>query len=242
VLQFRAHASSSAGNFYTVSDGETTLAIECGLPVKQIQRALKFKVTGLAGCLISHGHADHAKSARDLMKAGIHCYLSADAAEHLGLTGHRLRKIQPGFTNQIGSLKVTPFDVQHDAPGPLGFLVTSILGGSLLYVTDTPFVRYRFAGLTHVAVEANYSLEILRERLETQALEPAQFQRVVRNHLSLERCLDLLKANDLSQVEEIHLLHLSDGNSDELAFKTAVQRATGKPVYVAAQSTRQELA
>lgn len=233
MLEFRAHASSSAGNFYTVSDGETTLAIECGLPFKQIQRALRFKVTGLAGCLISHGHQDHARSARELMRAGIDCWLSDEAADHLGLTGHRLQKIQPSFTNQIGTLRVTPFDVQHDAPGPLGFVVTSVLGGSLLYVTDTPFVRYRFTGLTHVAVEANYSLEILRERLEAGSIDPAQFQRVVRNHLSIERAIELLKANDLSQVVEIHLLHLSDSNSNEDDFKRRVQRLSGKPVYVA---------
>ena len=34
---------------------------------------------------------------------------------------------------------------------------------------------------------------------------------------------------------EIHLLHLSDENSNEAEFKLAVERATGIPVKVAAK-------
>ena len=39
-------------------------------------------------------------------------------------------------------------------------------------------------------------------------------KRVMKSHLSLENLIDFLKANDLSKVQEIYLLHLSDSNSD----------------------------
>jgi hypothetical protein len=42
-----------------------------------------------------------------------------------------------------------------------------------------------------------------------------------------------MQANDLSKVQEIWLLHLSDGNSDADRFKREIQELTGKPVYVA---------
>jgi phosphoribosyl 1,2-cyclic phosphodiesterase len=49
----------------------------------------------------------------------------------------------------------------------------------------------------------------------------------------LEQVKEFLKANDLSKVQQIVLIHLSDGNSDEALFKTEIQKLTGKPVYVA---------
>ena len=44
---------------------------------------------------------------------------------------------------------------------------------------------------------------------------------------------DFLRANDLSRVKEIHLLHLSDENSNAERFKREIQEISGKPVYVA---------
>jgi|AntDeeMinimDraft_5_1070356.scaffolds.fasta_scaffold16527_4 phosphoribosyl 1,2-cyclic phosphodiesterase len=44
---------------------------------------------------------------------------------------------------------------------------------------------------------------------------------------------DFLRANDLSRVKEIHLLHLSDRNSNAERFKREIQEISGKPVYVA---------
>jgi ribonuclease BN (tRNA processing enzyme) len=56
---------------------------------------------------------------------------------------------------------------------------------------------------------------------------------VIESHMSLSTCKDLLKANDLSQVNNIVLIHLSDGNSDAKRFEAEVQEVTGKTVHVA---------
>jgi phosphoribosyl 1,2-cyclic phosphodiesterase len=58
-------------------------------------------------------------------------------------------------------------------------------------------------------------------------------RRLLKTHLSIDNAKDFLRANDLSRVQEIHLIHLSDGNSDEARFKREIQALTGKPVYVA---------
>lgn len=238
MLAFESHASGSAGNLYSVTDGRTSITIEAGLPIRQARKHLGFGVTGLAGCLVSHDHGDHAKAVPDVMKAGVDCYMSQGTADALGVTGHRVRILAPKQPARIATLTVLPFDVQHDAAEPLGFLVVSDLGGKLLYVTDTPYIRYRFDGLTIIALEANYSLEIMKRRTAGGELPPEQYRRVLRNHMSVERAIELLQANDLSRVEAIYLLHLSDGNSDESAFVDAVRRATGKPVYAAAAGVR----
>jgi ribonuclease BN (tRNA processing enzyme) len=51
--------------------------------------------------------------------------------------------------------------------------------------------------------------------------------------MELETCKGILKANDLSNVSNVVLLHLSKDNGDEPRFITDVQKATGKMVYVA---------
>ncbi|MFR4335674.1 MAG: MBL fold metallo-hydrolase [Lawsonibacter sp.] len=53
-------ASSSHGNAYLVEDGTTCLLIECGVSWKKLQKLTGFGVSGIAGCLISHEHKDHA--------------------------------------------------------------------------------------------------------------------------------------------------------------------------------------
>jgi phosphoribosyl 1,2-cyclic phosphodiesterase len=223
--------SSSAGNAYLVG-GRSPLLLDCGLSYRELQRATGYKLTGLAGCLVGHEHADHSKAAADLMQAGVDCYMSAGTAEALGLTSHRLRVVKVLEQVQIGDWTVLPFDAVHDAAEPLGFLIAGE-GEKVLYLTDTAYCRYRFNGLTRIMVECNYSREILDRNIEAGKLHPGLRRRLLRSHMGLERVLAFLAANDLSQVRGIMLLHLSDGNSDAMGFKKAIQAATGRMVRVA---------
>ncbi|HDB8933588.1 TPA: hypothetical protein O7L22_002822, partial [Staphylococcus aureus] len=49
---------------------------------------------------------------------------------------------------------------------------------------------------------------------------------------SLEHAIGMLKANDLTRLEEIHLIHLSSQNSNAKYIKREIQKVTGVPVYV----------
>ena len=167
------------------------------------------------------------------MRAGIDCYMSRGTAEALGLSGHRLHIIKAKQQFRIGTWTVLPFDTQHDAQEPLGFLLANQDGEKLLYVTDTCYVKYRFHGLTHVAIECNYSLDILKRNVEAGTVPKELKSRILKSHFSLENVKEFLKANDLSKVQEIWLLHMSNGNSDAERFKREVQELTGKPTYIA---------
>ena len=228
MLEFKAHASGSSGNFYTVTDANQTLAIECGLRFADLRRALGFRVSELVGCLVSHGHADHSKAVPDLLRRGIDCYMSAGTAEALKVSGAGVRIVKAHERFTVGDWAVLPFDAVHDAEEPLGFVIAA--GDErLLYLTDSAYCKYRFAGLTIIALECNHSLALLRAGTMLEMVQ----NRIIRNHMSLETTLELLGANDTSRVRETHLLHMSDGNADAQAFKVLVQEATGKPVYVA---------
>ena len=226
-------ASGSRENCYRVTDGSTPLLLECGIPFREIQKGLHFRVSEVAVCLVSHEHKDHSKAVRDVMKAGIDCYMSAGTAEALGISGHRLHIIKAKQQFRIGTWKILPFETQHDAQEPLGFLLANRNGDKLLYATDTFYIRYRFQGLTHIAVECNYSLDILRANVEAGMVEPALKNRILKSHFSLENVKNFLKANDLSKVQEIWLLHMSDGNSDANRFKREIQELAGKMVFIA---------
>ncbi len=233
MIEFTPFASGSTGNCYRITDGRTPLLLECGIKYKEIQKSLTFRVSEVAGCLVSHEHQDHCKAIKDLMRAGIDCYMSRGTAEALGMKGHRLHIIKAKEHFNIGSWTVLPFDTRHDAEEPLGFLMANQDGEKLLYATDTYYIKYKFSGLTHIAIECNYSLDILRANVEAGLVEPVLKNRILKSHFSLENVKEFLKANDLSKVQEIWLLHLSNGNSDAERFKREIQSLTGKPVYIA---------
>lgn len=226
-------ASGSSGNAYRISDGDTALLLDAGIPLQRIKQALNFRVRDLAGCLITHAHGDHAKAAGDLAKAGVDVYTSQGTIDACRLTGRRMKPMKALQEVMIGTFAVLPFDVQHDAPEPLGFLLTSRrTGEKLLYFTDTYYLKYRFTGLTHIMGECNYSMDIVEQSVRNGYIPPELVPRLVKSHMSLEHFLDLLKANDLHEVKQIYLLHLSNNNSDAERFREAVQKLTGTEVYV----------
>lgn len=229
-------ASSSRGNCYLISDGSTPLLLECGLRVSEIRQGLGFGLTDVSACLLSHEHQDHSKAIRDVLRMGVYVYTSPGTIKALGLEHHRLRPVKSKNTFRIGSWTIKAFETQHDAQEPLGFLLHSQASNErLLYATDTYYIRYKFPGLTHIMVECNYAKDILYENVKRGAVPEVLKNRLLTSHFSLENVKEFLKANDLSQVREIWLLHLSDGNSDAERFKREVQALTGRPVYIAGE-------
>lgn len=233
MISFTPLASSSAGNAYRVTDGTTTLLLEAGIRFADLRKALDFRMSDISCCLLSHCHGDHSKSVADVMKAGIDVYTSQGTIDALKLTGHRVKAIKSMQQFTVGTWTIMPFDVQHDVEEPLGFLLANRSGEKLMFATDTYYLRYYAKGLTHMAVECNYSLRILDENIAAGRVPMVMRSRLMRSHFSLENMLDMLRAHDLSKVQEIHLLHLSDTNSDAEMFKREVQQVAGCPVYVA---------
>lgn len=228
IMEFESYASSSRGNLYRVRDGEgASLLIECGLPPARIRAALEYRLSDLSACLLTHAHLDHARGASDVMGAGVDLYCTGETAEALKLKGHRLHLVKPLEQFQAGRFSVCPFEAQHDCPGAVGFLIQSG-DDKLLFAIDTYFIYYQFRNLTHICVECNYSEGTISPEMTPQAIH-----RLAVAHFSLERVLGFLASADLSACREIHLLHLSDRNSDEALFKRRVAQLTGLPVFVA---------
>ena len=239
-MEFKSIASSSAGNAYLATEeGSAPLLIDPGIRFNALLPALGHDTAGLAGCLVSHQHGDHAQSAHNLAARGVPIYTSAECAAAIGIIWHGVTYLDHNEAVWIQGWRVLPWEAVHDVRC-LGFAIESRRGDRLLYCTDSAYIPYRFSRLTHLAIAANYSEAILAERVASGAMNPTHGERVLKCHMSIERVLTFLSVNDLSQLREIHLLHLSDGNSDEAAFAEAVRRAAGVPVYVAAANTRRD--
>jgi phosphoribosyl 1,2-cyclic phosphodiesterase len=232
-------ASSSAGNCYRITDGHTALLLEAGIRMRDIQVALQFKLSELAGCLVTHEHGDHSKAVKDLIKAGVDVYASQGTLTAVKATGHRAIPIQALKQFKVGTWDILPFDVKHDASEPLGFLLANQKGEKLVFITDSAYSRYTFTGLTHIMLEINFIESLVNQTIEDEPdIERREFlimrrSRLRKSHFSLENAVEFFRANDLSKVQEIHILHLSDGNSDEQLIKDTLEKVTGRPIYIA---------
>jgi phosphoribosyl 1,2-cyclic phosphodiesterase len=226
--------SNSAGNSYIMEaqDGEALL-IECGLRFQLIQQALKYKINRVAGCLVTHSHGDHSKAIRDVLKVGIRVYATQGEHRAMGTEHHHNSRYSVIIPFMVGSFECLAFKVIHDTPEPVGYLIRHEECGTVLFLTDTVYSPFRFNGLNNIIVEANYCQKILDKRVENGENPKFLRDRVIESHMSIANCKDLLMANDLSQVNNIVLIHLSDGNSDAARFKKEVQEVTGKSVHVA---------
>ena len=72
-------------------------------------------------------------------------------------------------------------------------------------------------------------------RLERNTRLPAsKVRRIANTHMEVNRLCDWLKGQDLSRCREIHLLHLSNANSNEGLFVDLVERVVPRHVRVTA--------
>ncbi len=226
--------SGSGGNCYILETATESLIIEAGVRFDKVKNALQWNLRKVVGCLVTHEHGDHCKAVTQVMGAGIAVYASPGTHTAMGtITHHKARMLHNRTSIDIGGFYVMGFDVRHDVKEPFGFLIYHKECGVTLFLTDTKYSPYKFKGLNNIIIEANYDQKILDKRGVTK--ESPQFlnDRVINSHMNIDNCLDVLRCNDLTNVNHIVLIHLSDRNSNAKDFKTRVENVTGKTVSVA---------
>lgn len=227
--------SNSKGNAYILeASGGEALLLECGVRFDELKKALRFNLRRVAACLVTHEHQDHCKSVHEVLAAGIDVWSGEKTHEAMRTKSHhRAKSCYSGDVFGAGSFKVKAFDVKHDAAQPLGYLIHHAECGTVLFLTDSYYCEYRFTGLNNIIIEANYCQSIIDKRVADGANPKFLRDRVLTSHMSLATCKETLKSYDLKAVNNIVLIHLSDGNSDEVRFKKEVEETTGKMVHVA---------
>lgn len=233
--------SSSDGNCYLLEGKSETLILEAGVHMSEIKKALSWNLLKVRGCLVSHRHNDHAKSVKGLIDCGIKVYALQDVLEHKRVGESPFScPIKPLDRFCIGGFKVLPFDVCHDVPC-LGFVISHEEMGKMLFITDTMMTEYRFKGINHFMVEANYSDELLNDSIMRGIVPESMRERLHHSHMELGTTIGVLRANNLDDTSNIILIHLSGNNSDAERFKSAVESACGLPVEVAVPGMEKDL-
>ena len=225
---FSVLGSSSGGNSVVVNEGDTTILIDAGLPVRYILNSLGSLGLDekLDALFISHEHSDHIKSVRPIVKRyGCPVYLSKSVSWFINGDGKiSTRALTDSVPVKVGSMEVTPFLVSHDALEPFGFVIKGE-EGSLGIATDLGCfddgIREILRGLGGLVVESNHDRDMLMKGPYPYPLK----MRIMEDngHLSNEQCADLLGSIIGPDTKEVVLAHLSEENNDPLlAYETAL--------------------
>jgi len=234
-MKLKVISTGSIGNAYILENENEALLIECGVNIMDVKKALNFEFSKVVGCIVTHDHGDHYRSIQDVLDIGIDVYATQGTFNSVIFpsTGHRKNAIEKKRIFKLGSFKIMAFDVKHDAADPVGFLIEHSECGKVLFLTDTNYCEYTFKGLNNIIIEANFSKEIIDRKFGSDSGKEFLRNRILRSHFSLENCKEMLAANDLSKVNNIVLIHLSDSNSNAKQFQSEVSDLTGKNVTVA---------
>lgn len=236
--------SRSDGNAYVLQNAGEALLLEAGLPFNKTLEALDYRIDKVVGCLVSHEHQDHANHVAEYLDNGIRVLASQGTTK--GMIERWIPKKvmhapevlpynEDGTFAQfaLGGFTVVPFDTIHSTEEPTGFYIHHADIGTMMFATDTGYLPRPFAGLNNLMIEANYDSEILEERYLAGKITERRFNHTLQGHMCIDTTIEALRANDLSRVNNIILLHLSAEHADPKRFQAMVRQATGKTVYVA---------
>jgi phosphoribosyl 1,2-cyclic phosphodiesterase len=228
--------SSSAGNCYILQSDTEALVLEAGVSLTKVKQALGFNVNKVSGCLITHEHGDHSAKAKEFEQC-FPVYANKSVIEAKGLK--RTKEIVAEKGILVGNFKVLPFHAAHDVPC-LGFLIQHSDFGNLMFLTDSFLCEYSFSNLNHILIECNYSDACLDESVRN-GLHWKVKERVLTSHMELQTTKKVLLNQNLSEVHNIVLIHLSGQNSDPQEFFEVIAKATGKPITIAKPGVELEL-
>lgn len=238
-MKLKVINSGSKGNGYALITGEEILLLECGVPAKEMLKVIAYQTSKVVGCLISHGHSDHAKHINDYMKYGIKCYSSDEVQGDIETVyGEKIVGLQRRKQQNVGSFSIIPFHVPHNYTECDGFLIKHEEIGSLLFITDAEYCPYDFSKMeiNHVMIECNYSQDYLTKDLENLG-------HVLRGHMELETCKRFIQTINSPNLRSLGLLHLSSGNGYPERFRDEMKALVDCDVdlWVADKNIEKEL-
>jgi len=225
--------SSSAGNCYLFEGADGVIALEAGIDIREVKKALKWDVSRLKACFVSHRHGDHAAHVKEFLSLGVKVYALPDVFDGARVKNRVFcKEIAPQRGYIVGDWRVIALRVVHDVPC-VGFVLEHPEMGKTLFVTDTMMLEWRVKGVNHFLLECNYADDILERNIESGAIIPSMRERLLGSHMELETTKGILSACDRSELQDVVLIHLSDGNSNAARFKREIEAVAGVPTYIA---------
>ena len=243
-LRFSSLGSGSKGNAALVESGSTSILIDCGFSVKQIETRLERlarNAGNLTAILITHEHSDHvAGLAAVTQRYRTPVWITRGTFQGLAdknIPDVNFFKSHSAFS--IGDINVIPAPVPHDAREPTQFVFESN-GKRLGVLSDvgkvTPHLERLFTNLDSIFIESNHCINMLEFGPYPRFLK--ERVRGGLGHLSNDQCAAFLKKIKCDRMQHIVAGHISDKNNcPELVQKTLAQTLNLEPdsIKVASQ-------
>lgn len=121
-----------------------------------------------------------------------------------------------------------PLVVEHNAPN-FAYIIEHEEIGKLVFATDLTHFPYKIKGVTTLLIEANNSEDIIIDHL----CDNEVIRSMSENHMEINETIKAIRNNISSDLNNIILCHLSDGQSDEKLFKQLIFDEFGIMPYVA---------
>lgn len=230
MIKFQSLLSSSSGNATFLTDDTTHILIDCGAPIRYIEKCLyRLNVSAdeLSGVFITHAHSDHVSAAGSLAKKYNLPIFATE--ETFTLSGRYLSNINrksakiisSGDDIIIGDMVVHVFSIPHDVSGAVSYTVRD-RESKFGIATDSGHISdeilENLAGCESVIVEANHDVDMLMSGPYPYPLK----KRILSDngHLSNALCGELCVALAKQGTKSFWLGHLSEKNNvPAIAYK-----------------------
>lgn len=215
-MKIKTISTGSSGNAYilTTSDGKHLL-LDAGLPIQEIKIGLNFDIGNLEGCVISHRHNDHVKSASKLENMGIRVFRPYNIEQDI-------------LKTQIGSFAITSFPVPHNGTPNRAFIIKAD-GETILYATDFEYIQYKLReqNFTAMLIECNYQEDMIADNDHRE--------HICLGHCELSTCRDFVAQNATDALKTVLLIHASNSGSidKDKAVETVQNIVPQAQVYMA---------
>ncbi|MFB5190921.1 MBL fold metallo-hydrolase [Alicyclobacillus fastidiosus] len=229
-MQFSILASGSNGNSVYIEHQDTRILLDAGISGKQLRTRLETTcerdLEGLSGVLVTHEHDDHVRGLTQVYK-----YAQSPVYMTEGTHASLAEKLRPETSNcpvefvredaafYIGSIRVTPFAISHDAEQPVAYRFDTD-DASLAVVTDLGYVtdhqKTLLQGCQAYVFESNHDVDMLRAGRYPWHLK----RRILgdKGHLSNVDAAYALVDILPDEPVDVYLAHLSqDNNHPDLA-------------------------
>lgn len=190
-------STGSMGNCYVLTrDNEEKVILDCGVPVREIMKALDYDLKSVRAVLHTHFHGDHSIALQDL--------------ERMGLNVISPCKMNIGSA-MAGDWIISCFALPHNGTKNYGFVI-QVDGKTILYLTDFEYCPYTFKNYKpdYIIVECNYQKEYVDENI------PNLVHKVM-GHCELNTTKEFVMANKTENLKDVVIVHTSNAcNRDEI--------------------------
>jgi len=224
MFRLKFIASGSLGNSCFITDGNTGLLIDAGIDVKELRKHIS--LLDITAIFLTHEHKDHSKSVVELANKLQVPLLSGKKTHEVvsaSLHNHLKFSVVSGKLYQIGSLRIKPFSLEHDAVDPLGLMIANEHNEKIMFASDTGYMRSLHVNANVYVLEANYNENYIRGLYDTNKLSNLQYYRLIGDdgHMSTDDAVEFANYNT-TEDSTIFFHHI--GNIKDKEFLKRVDR------------------